>query len=300
MTKRLIAILAALCVLLSACGAAPAQPDATDPPSPAPTQTIEPTAEPQREAVVEDVRGSIAELADLYGKAAELSARYAVNVFIADTVPESLGTEAFTDRDWTDQCLDLIDAALGCYPDGFFRAMPYAQYDRIYLYLTGTGGFAGTYWPSENALCIQIDANCAISGSDFFNYTLHHELFHMIDGRLHDTPSIDEKAWMSYDPEGFEYAGRDDEAQMAVYDGCYEYFVDSYGTCSAEEDRAEVFGEAMAWYQDHDRTPCSMDMPQVADKLGYLCRCMRAEFAFADLAELPWESALAAANQSGK
>lgn len=269
----------------------------------------EPTAEvteapKPNEAVVEDVRGQWREFDELYDRAKELSEKYGISIFIGDTIPEWLGVMPCDDTELTRKCLQAADEVLGCYPEGFFRNMPYDCFDRIYLYITGTGGTAGSYCSESNILWMHIDANCMEAGKDFFSYTLHHELCHMIDYRMLSRypghiPSIDNAVWNRYNPEGFRYAGQDDEKQAEVYDTCFEYFAYSYGTCNESEDRAIFFGNAMTYYQNTELLPSWTELPHCMEKYEYYCQCIRREFGWErEAGVLPWEAALKQGKQT--
>lgn len=261
--------------------------------------TTEPTeSAPPTEAIVEDVRGEWTEFEKLYDYAAELSQKYGVSIFVGDTVPDWLGVERCDDAEMTRECLEATDEVLGCYPEGFFRGLPYDCFDRIYLYITGTGGTAGVYSSGDNYLWVRVDANCMSAGKGFYAYTLHHELCHMIDCRMQSQypghqPSIDSEEWNSYNPEGFQYAGPEDEKQIEVYDTAFDYFAFSYGTCSELEDRAICFGNAMAYYQNVDLLPTWIEQPHCREKYEFFCRCIRREFGWENAeGVLPWEEAL--------
>ena len=296
--KRILAgaVCIILALLLTGCGErlAEQQPESTtESVSTALTESTKPT-----ETIVEDVRGEWSEFSELYDYAAEISQKYGITIFIGDTIPEWLGVEYCDDTELTRKCLEATDEALGCYPEEFFRRMCYDCFDRIYLYITGTGGTAGAYSSGESFLWTNIDANCMEAGKGFYCYTLHHELCHMIDYRMQSQypghmPSIDNKVWNSYNPEGFHYAGPEDEKQNEVYDTCFEYFAFSYGTCSELEDRAIFFGNAMAYYQNVDMLPSWTELPHCREKYEYFCLCLRHEFGWEGVEDvLPWEMAL--------
>lgn len=288
-----------LVLLLTGCGNWLAEPQSemTTEPTTEETENAPKSPEPT-EAIVEDVRGVWPEFEELYDYAEEISEKYGISIFIGDTIPEWLGVTSCDDTELTRKCLEATDEALDCYPEDFFRNIPYDCFDRIYLFITGTGGTAGAYSCGSNFLWIHIDANCMNANKEFYCYTLHHELCHMIDYRMLSqfpghVPTIDNAVWNSYNPKGFQYAGPDDERQIEVYDTFFEYFAYSYGTANEMEDRAIFFGKSMSYYQNGGILPSWTEMPHCREKYEYFCRCLRREFGWESAESvLPWEAML--------
>lgn len=241
---------------------------------------------------------TIEEFAPLYSKAKEIWDNYGVTVLIADKVTDfNNGAERCLEYDKIESCLQLIEKSLSCYPENFFNDFS----GDVYIQLVGAGSSAGLYWGGYNQLLLQIDANCYNPSEeyddkgDYFCYTLHHEIAHMITKQLleraHDSKyPLSEEKWNSFNPNGFEYVNAyNDEKELEIYrtENNYEYFISSYGCSTPDEDRAMIFGEAMVYYQGYERMAFNT---KVSAKLKYLSDCIRYGFvsdAWGDTA--PWE-----------
>ena len=251
---------------------------------------------------------TIKELAPLYQKAEMIWDTYGVAVLIADKVCSYTDdAEKCYDYKQIEGCLNLIESALACYPKDFFRDFSDNNVNTdVCIQLVGTGSAAGLYIGGYEHLLLQLDVNCYTPEDDvddkgeFFCYTLHHELFHMISEKLierasqSDVPLTEEK-WNSYNPEGFAYVGYyDDDLESALYSSGdnSEYFVYSYSCSTPDEDRAIIFGKAMTYYQ---RLESNTFNDKVDKKLKYLSDCIRAGFDSADWPEkMSWDYILEA------
>lgn len=237
---------------------------------------------------------TIKELEPLYNKAEEIWDKYGVLVLIADKVSDYTdGAEVCIEYEVIQNSLNLIESCLGCYPENFFENFS----GDVCIQLVGTGSSSGAYIGGYEYRLIQIDANCYNSsdGGNFFCYTLHHEMFHMIDEMLMDKADdsecpLSEEKWNSYNPQGFEYVnGYDDEKETEIYDSGtnFEYFISSYGCSTPGEDRAMIFGTAMAYYQGYEYMEFN---DYVNAKLKYLSECIRAGFQSDDWEDIaPWD-----------
>ena len=253
--------------------------------------------------VAEAFNVTIEELAPLYQQAGEIYDNYGVVVLIADKIHSmEEGAEFCYDYDQIQSSLDLVESCLTCYPDGFFRDFSEDNARRIVcIQLVGAGSSAGIYYGGHKYLLIQLDVNnYSVSKEyddkgEFFCYTLHHEISHMICDVLvtraeNSSCPLTEEQWNSYNPKGFEYVyGYDDEKEMAIYDTNYnyEYFISSYGCSTPEEDRASIFGDAMVYYQGYE---CMKFTEQVEAKLRYYSDCIKAGFHSDNWPDTaPWE-----------
>lgn len=234
---------------------------------------------------------TIEELAPLYAKAEDIWDTYGVAVLIADKVSSYTdGAEICSEYKQIERCLNLIESSLACYPKNFFRDFSdNGVTTDVCIQLVGTGSAPGMYMGGYEHLILQMDVNCYApeDGLDdkgaYFCYTLHHELCHMITDKLMDRAArsecpLTEEKWNSYNPEGFEYVGYyDDEKESELYTSGtnYEYFIYSYSCSTPDEDRAIIFGDAMAYYQGLE----TMTFEDKVDaKLKYLSDCIRAGF----------------------
>ncbi len=249
---------------------------------------------------------TIDELAPLYQQAENIWDKYGVAVLIADKVSDyTSGAEQCHDYTMLERSIKLIESCLQCYPTGFFKEFSESDVNTtVCIQVVGTGSSAGLYIDGYEFEIIQIDVNDYYpeDGYDdkgnFFCYTLHHEICHMISQKLLERADwsscpLTEEEWNSYNPAGFQYVGYyDDELESELY--CAgdnnEYFIYSYSCSTASEDRSIIFGNAMNYYQGYDRTIFS---EHIEAKLQYLSDCIRAAFDSADWPEtLPWEKIL--------
>lgn len=220
--------------------------------------------------------------ADLYARAQELSSRYGVEILIADqcdTTFDSFSTEQVTDRDAIENILHLLEWALACYPAGFFDQLAYGHYGRVQIQLVGNlttiNGFGGDQSYLAFAQDNVIVADLFSSGTD----TFHHELSHLIDGRLafdadHRSGALfSEEEWLSLQPEGFSYTYTYDHLPSDAPWNWYSYFIDDYSMTFPTEDRARVFE-----YASDPESLIFEDAPGLIHKLQYYSDCIRDSF----------------------
>ena len=247
---------------------------------------------------------TIEELEPLYKKAEEIYDEYGVVVLIADKVCDyTSDAELCYDYQYIDECLSLVEACLECYPVGFFRVFNNDWVDAtVCIQLVGTGGPAGLYFGGEHYRIVQLDVNDYTPGGEddgsFFCYTLHHEMGHLISYDLlkradQITFPLMEERWDSFNPDDFEYVGYYDdqlESEQFSKGNNSEYFIYSYSCSTPEEDRATIFGKAMAFYQGYE----TMGFTEyVNEKLSYLSACIKDGFIWQDWSEKPaWEYVL--------
>lgn len=243
------------------------------------------------------------ELEPLFLKAKNIYEEYGVVILIGDNVSYfTAGAEKYYEYDNIEACMDAIVDVLDCYPKDFFRNLSENDVERtVVIQIVGTGFAAGAYIGGYHYLLMQMDANSLLSDQElgesgaYFAYTLHHELFHLIDERLQaradgSAYSLTEENWNQYNPEGFEYVGYyDSEKESALYNknNNFTYFSGSYGCSTPLEDRAIIFGSAMFYYQGYSEAPFT---DEVCAKLQFLSNCMRAGFGTEDWPEqMPWD-----------
>ena len=131
-----------------------------------------------------------------------------------------------------------------------------------------------------------------------WEYTVNHEISHMIDRRLdfyhscNPSSLFSEETWNSYNPDAFNYLNSyDGYEENYAYDAASDYFVDSYGSTYATEDRAEIFGTAMSDYLNgfQDDSIFSSDSA-IWYKLDYYAKAIRDGFDVSGWPDvLPWE-----------
>jgi hypothetical protein len=123
---------------------------------------------------------------------------------------------------------------------------------------------------------VVIDA-CGFSPDIF-----HHELFHLVDYRLHGT--AEQPAWSALDPNGAHYIGAARYAQLSLaqLESAPAHFVSAYAQVSPTEDRAETFRE---WMSD----PKRMQQSAAADSVI----AAKARYILAELDQLASGSSIA-------
>ena len=222
--------------------------------------------------------------AALYERAEALSERFGLKILIAEQCAEDYShysTYHLTDPGFVREELDILERALGMYPEGFFRQLPYDTVDHIQIELVGglskKDGVENqpddiTAFVEEQEGYIRI----VINGFLFSENTVYHEFSHVIDRRLAWDAQIradalySEEHWLSLQPEGFAYAGSytdmPEETLRYLESG---YFVTDYSMTYPTEDRATLFADAMA------QSPLVEISPGLQAKMDYYARCIR-------------------------
>ncbi len=239
----------------------------------------------------DEPRGSAVDAA-LYDRAASVGERFDVSILIADTCDTALDEyemEQECSADLIAAALDAVERALGAYPEGFIKQLKFDVARNIELQLCGTikkkelpenvsgfSNFSGFMTRRDSRSVIVLD----ISGLASLEQLIHHELAHVIHGKLvHDAALREdalysEDAWLALQPEGFVYADTYDEMPMEYFTDGYEaWFIDLYSRTFAKEDIARVLeyaasGQAWAFSSSEYK----------AAKLEYLCLCIRDAF----------------------
>ncbi len=223
---------------------------------------------------------------ELYRRAAEMGEKYDVDIRIGELCELDYDSkykyaEILTDNDMAENALDILEASLEMYPEGFFTQLKYEDISEIRIELTAflrdmIGGFAenkGDYY------LVAIDCN------HISPYVVSHELSHVIDKRLEFDAQLrsdalySEEKWLSLQPEGFDYAYSYDNDPDKIYeyydlpDFSVIYFTDAYSLTFPTEDRATLFGTVMdedlrEWLGTHRSK-------NIDNKLDYYCRCIR-------------------------
>ena len=122
----------------------------------------------------------------------------------------------------------------------------------------------------------------------------------MIDRKLefeHSyNPSLtyNEEEWNKYNPAGFEYLQTyNNHSKSKGYSKNPKYFIDSYGTTFATEDRAEIFGSAMAYHLNGSNKQYFAQNSPIRAKMEYYCQCIRQGFPSSNWDKvMPWERCL--------
>ena len=239
----------------------------------------------------------------LYERAAQLSARFDVDIRIAE--------QCTLDYDIYDACvledavfvrtaLDILEESLGQYPEGFFRQLTYESVESIRIELVGTLTVKNDIdtHPESVYGFAQNRGNCHIIVLDGFmmrQKTVFHEVSHIIDKKLEwdalqrEDALFSEEAWLALQPEGFRYAMSYTEIPQGLdVFMTSDYFVNEYALTFPTEDRAVLMASAMANYS-WDFAPGSGRNA----KLQFYAACIRDCFDTTDWPETTiWERAL--------
>lgn len=248
-------------------------------------------------------------LEELYERAAELSESSGMRIRIGEDVPDEVDVYHIAreaDPQVVSDALDTLENIFSCYPEDFFEELCFNHISGITIYLGGeiTSDAEGMLQEAGGFVCEEgSEMIMALNTSFYFdwNYTVNHEISHMIDRRLNfrqiyvEGTMFSEETWNTYNPDGFmyldTYAGYEDNPDYQRYP---EYFIDSYGLTFATEDRAEIFGKAMESYLNgYDETDVFEEDGYITRKLAYYCECIRNGFSSGDWpVQMPWEQAL--------
>ncbi|MCD7715792.1 MAG: hypothetical protein LUI39_04985 [Lachnospiraceae bacterium] len=234
------------------------------------------------------------DLADIKSRADALEETYGISIYLGAEVPEQVDnyyTETCLDPDTLEAAMDQLERILALYPENFFPQLLYDDLLGIRIYFSGTlsGDMEGML-TDPGAYVEEID-QFQVMVLDVYqwwnwDYMVNHEISHMIDRSLEfrsmyqkDT-LFSEETWSSYNPDGFEYLYTyDGYEENAGWIGYAEYFVDSYGTTFATEDRAELFGTAMSSFQNDGLYSYLFEEGSaLREKLDYYCACIRDGF----------------------
>lgn len=214
----------------------------------------------------------------------EIGAKYGLAVLTGDkcdTVFTDFSASIETDWEKVNNHLDILEEALGKYPEGFFRQLHYGETHGVQIQLvsglladgngrSGDGyvAFVQSMW--DHALMV-VDIDDAITE------TYYHEFSHVIDKFLEWDSCQREDAlysdgnWEDLNPDGFEYSY--DYSDQKPLDN-YNWFVDPYSTVSPTEDRARVMEYAMCDYGSWTFNGAS----GLQRKLEFYCDCIRDAF----------------------
>ena len=247
------------------------------------------------------------ELSDVNIAADALERKYGISIYIGPEVPDKIdcyNISSNTNAQDISDALEHLNRILSCYPDNFFSQLCYGDIRGIRIYLAGdldsstegtiqeASGFVSNI-NSYDVMALNINY------SSDWDYTVNHELSHLIDQRLdficqYKSESVfSEDTWNSYNPDGFSYLDSyDGYSDSKRYRKNQDYFIDSYGITYSTEDRAEIFGTVMDDYLNGftDDSNFETDTP-LYYKLSYYRKCIRDGFDTTGWSDkLPWES----------
>lgn len=240
----------------------------------------------------------------LYARAEQLGQRFGVEILIAQQCALAYShydTYALTDPVCIRAALNVLEAGLSRYPEGFFRQLAYGSVEAVRIELVG--GLVGkqeidTHPDSVGAFAQKTGSRhtLVIDGFLISEETLFHEVSHIIDARLEwdamvrEDALFSEEAWLALQPEGFSYAmhyTQIPEALLAYVDSG-DYFITEYAMTYPTEDRAVLMASAMrneAW--------CFEPGSGQREKMKYYAACIRDCFDTEGWPEMTaWEAVL--------
>lgn len=233
-------------------------------------------------------------------KAQVLEEKYGVVILVGeqcDTDFDSFVATQASDFEQVSYALQILDNALGQYPEGFFRQLREGELHSIRIQLIadlwadGEGRYGDGYVAFTQNMWDHYLMVIDITTSDESTY--YHEISHIVDSYLEwdsynrENALFLEERWIDLNPAWFDgYTYDYSWEQDILADG---WFVDSYSTISPTEDRARVMEYAMLPYQWSLFT----DNYGLRQKLDYYSRCIRDAFDTTGWPEvLPWEEPL--------
>ncbi|MBR3973836.1 MAG: hypothetical protein IKJ99_07785 [Oscillospiraceae bacterium] len=221
----------------------------------------------------------------LQTRCGELSDKYGVTILCGnqcETEFNDFEASTVTDYNRIVDALDLLENALGDYPEDFFRQIRHDSIRTIQIQLVSdliaTGGtrsgdgyaaFTEEMW-DHYLIVADID--------DMDLQCYYHEFSHVIDSFLQwdawqrEDALYSETGWLDLNPKWFDGYSYDYSVLQEMDDNTS--FIDSYSMISPTEDRARVMEYAMSEYGNW----IFEDAPILQEKLSYYCRCIRDAF----------------------
>lgn len=190
--------------------------------------------------------------------------------------------------------LDALDQRLSKFPDTFLKTLT-GQFTSLNICIvrSTTGSPESGSLEAVNGIQFwdDYDSYIVLATDHDTEYTLYHELCHMIDSVVL-TESTAYDRWENLNPDDFQYdndytANQSRDGSPWLQEG-REYFIDTYSMSFAREDRARIFEYAMT--SGHAEL---FRAPPLQQKLRQLCTGLREAFDLEDTQDsLPWEQYL--------
>lgn len=233
-----------------------------------------------------------AELSRIRDMADEIEAENGVEIYFGDDIKgcpwDIYNYEVCNNTILIELAMGMLKENLEKYPDGMLEQLDndYGSVLNIYL--------SGRILPvDDTAISTVVGLENTIDGNTFmvlditsmpgYERTIHHEIFHAIEGHLLMTDSyFDYDTWYSYNPDGFsydfDYVVNEENIDYDYTDIDTEnevYFVDIYSKSFPHEDRARIMEHAMV--EDEHYSGLFENAP-LRNKLGYICSQIRGGF----------------------
>lgn len=238
----------------------------------------------------------------LYDRAEALSARFGLDIRIAEQCQLrylNFTSYALSDAAAITRALDILEATLSAYPEGFLEQLKHGSIQRIQIELVGglqpvntavyEGSYTGFALSNAGYYLIVLDAN-TMHGTSVF-----HEIAHVIDAKIvwdagqRTDALFSEERWLALQPKGFVYANSYAQLPQEILAfAASGYFVRDYSCRFPTEDRATMMEAATG-----NHTVVFQSNPHLLPKLEYYCRCIRDCFDSSDWPEVTvWEELL--------
>ncbi|MCD7982450.1 MAG: hypothetical protein LUF32_09140 [Clostridiales bacterium] len=245
-------------------------------------------------------------LSDARSHADALEEAFGISIYLGPEIPSYIGNYGAAqclDADTLENALELLEGILSLYPENFFSQLLYDDLRGIRIYLTGTltgdsegllenpGGYVEDI---NHYVVMTLDAE----QYENWDYTVNHEISHMIDRSLtfrslyRKDALFSEEGWAAYNPTDFVYSETyDGYGENTNWPALQDYFIDAYGMTFATEDRAEIFGNAMSDFMNGGSSENDFGEGSILQsKLAYYCACIRDGFDTTGWEEvMPWE-----------
>ncbi len=232
----------------------------------------------------ETIPDGVSAAPELYERAAAIGEQYGLDLRIADRCVrdyDSYDAVEVSDSDRLSLSLDILEAALADYPEGYFRQLLYGNVQSIRVELIGELAPKADAQLGETAAAFaqELQGEYLVV---FDVYTLtagnvYHEFTHVTDRRLawdalhREDALFSEEAWAALNPEGFSYGeSYEDYPEENWQYASTGYFVSEYSMTYPTEDRATMFEMAM----NGDLLAQDYWAP-LREKLRYYSACIR-------------------------
>lgn len=215
--------------------------------------------------------------------AQEISQRYGIRVLVykdaVDIQPWDYDLEVEHLAPVIREELEQLDARLGNYPEGFLQTLS-QRFDGLTLCIVRSISGTAESGSLDAAKGVQFweghHAYIALAAGAETEYTLYHELCHLIDTVVLSESSAYDR-WDELNPSGFEYdydyiANQSRNSSEYLREGS-RYFIDMYSMSFPKEDRARIMEHAMT----EGNAACFQSKAMQA-KLKLLCQGIREAF----------------------
>ncbi|MCQ2533591.1 MAG: DUF4214 domain-containing protein [Clostridia bacterium] len=231
--------------------------------------------------------GTLEGYEELYALEDEIGQRHGVTIHIADEVPEEYLNEynflRLFDYETIKQALICLDEELYMFPREIYYYLTRGTWTQFDIYITGIGEVGG-YTDGYGYICI--DGYYLINQPEIFAHEMSHCLDMMIINYFDEY--MTDESWYELNPDEFTYYEEYEGYEDFTYDPTY--FINSYSTTFATEDRAVLMQYAMYCYLNE--TNISFEEPVIA-KMRYYFTAIRGAFGTDEWPEvLPWEQVL--------